>query len=276
MIKNNQNGKPFAVANILALTGTLTANALANALPINGKTTGELSDLYPNYFTPAGVTFSIWGVIYFFLFAFAIYQAVILFKLKQPEAARIYSISPYFIANCILNASWIFAWHYQYVALSVVIIIGMLVTLIIIHQKLGLPYSWTDAKNKFFTDVPFSLYLGWITIATVANLTVLFTTINWDGGPFSPSSWTQIMIAAGTLICLAVLISKQNIVYALVVIWAFVGIILKRNETNTPFDENIIACAKVCIGIIVAFVLYTLIKGFRTPAKHTTSMAGQV
>ena len=201
--------------NVLMLIGMIIINYLANALPLNNKTTGELSDSFPNLFVPAGITFSIWGLIYLLIIIFSIVQ----FFSSNEEAIN--QISWLFALTCLLNGLWIFAWHYGKLPLSLLIMAGLLITLILINYRIKyLPFNLIKST--------FGIYLGWICIATIANVTALLVSYNWNGFGISEEVWTIIMITTGTLIVSLTLLRLQNPYVGLAVIWAFAGIIIKR------------------------------------------------
>lgn len=207
-------------------------NYLANSLPINGKTTGELSDAYPNLFVPSGITFSIWGIIYLLLAAYCVVQ----FLPSSREIAH--KISWLFIVSCVFNGLWIVAWHYQRLTFSLLIMLGLLASLILINLQLkDMPLGMLKAA--------FGIYLGWICIATIANLTALLVNRGWGGLGISNEVWTMIMIATGTLIVLLAIMKINNPFIGLSVIWAFAGIMLKR---SADYRSIVIAAA---IGILV-------------------------
>jgi hypothetical protein len=211
-------------------------NYLANSLPLNGQTTGQLSDAYPNLFVPAGITFSIWGIIYLLLAAYCVVQ----FLPSSKEMAI--GISWLFIISCALNGLWIVAWHYQKLPLSLLIMIGLLVTLILINLQIkDLPLGVLKAA--------FGIYLGWICIATIANVTALLVSIGWGGIGISEEIWTIIMIAAGTLIVSMAIIRFENPFIGLSVVWAFTGIIIKRSA-----DYRSIVIAAV-LGILLTGII---------------------
>lgn len=217
----------------LLFFGTMVyVNYLANSLPINGKTTGQLSDAYPNLFVPAGITFAIWGIIYLLLAAYCIVQFL-------PSAKEIpVNISWLFIITCVLNGLWIIAWHYEKVPLSLAIMVGLLVSLIMINlQLIDLPNGVLKAA--------FGVYLGWICIATIANVTALLVDSGWGGVGISHQAWTIIMIAIGTLIVALTVMRVNNPFIGLSVIWAFAGIIIKR---SADYRSIVIAAA---IGILL-------------------------
>lgn len=154
--------------NLFLFAGMIIMNYLANALPLNNVTTGQLSDSYPNLFVPAGITFSIWGVIYLLLAIFCVIQ------FTGANQVVISKIGLLFAATCILNGLWIVAWHYRLVGLSLLIMTAFLISLIIINILIkGLTFSFVKAA--------FGVYLGWICIATIANVTTLLVSIGWSG-----------------------------------------------------------------------------------------------
>ena len=234
-------------------------NYLSNSLPINGKTPGEISDSFPNLFVPAGITFSIWGLIYLFLLGFLIYQSKDLFKYPQDSTPWFSKIGPFFLLTCIANITWIFSWHYHYVEISVVVMVSFLVLLIIIYQRLGIGQSVVSSGVKWFVHTPFSIYLGWITVATIANVTALLVSINWDGFGISEIFWTVGMIFIATLIGQKMLNSRGDIAYSLVLIWAFAGIILKQKGV----EQNIVIAASIGTVLILLSLLPIIIRTIR-------------
>jgi hypothetical protein len=249
--KNTGKGSStgLVILHIISFLFMIAVNVLAEVLPLNGKTTGEISDLYPNLFTPAGITFSIWSVIYIFLAGFIIFQATALLKKGHPSRKKIQSISLLFILTCLANAAWMVSWHYRLVTLSVSIMIVLLLSLIMIHEKLHLSLPWKPLNDKLWLDVPFSLYLGWITIATIANISAMLVDLEWNGAGLSETFWTVIMIAAGTLAGLLMIYLKNNVIFALVGVWAFYGIYLKKPN---DFTNN---SALACMGTLALFIL---------------------
>lgn len=211
-------------------------NYLANSLPINGKTTGQLSDAYPNLFVPSGITFSIWGIIYLLL---AVYCVVQFLPASKEMAIK---ISWLFIISCVLNGLWIVAWHYQKLPLSLLIMIGLLISLIMINLQLrDLPMGVLKAA--------FGIYLGWICIATIANVTALLVNTGWGGMGISHEAWTIIMIAIGTLIVSLAVMRIDNPFVGLSVVWAFAGIIIKR---SVDYRSIVIAAA---FGILLVSIV---------------------
>lgn len=230
--------------NLVFFAGMIVMNYLANALPLGGKTTGELSDAYPNLFVPAGATFSIWGIIYLLLAGFCVIQ----FSEKGAPVAA--SIGWLFAVSCLLNGLWIVAWHYEKVPLSLLVMAGLLVTLILINLKLiDQPLGLTKAA--------FGTYLGWISIATIANVTALLVRLNWNGLGVSQEAWAIIMIAVGAAIVSVAIVKLANPFLGLAVVWAFAGIILKRSQDYT----SIVVTAALGLLIVAAVTVRAFLKG---------------
>ncbi len=229
--------------NLVLFSAMIAMNYLANALPINNKSTGELSDSFPNLFVPAGITFSIWGIIYLLLTIYCVAQ------FTGSNQIIIANISWLFGASCVLNALWILAWHYGKLPLSLLIMAGMLLSLIYINIIIrDLPAGIIKAA--------FGIYLGWICIATIANVTALLVNYNFNGFGISEEAWTIIMIAAGTIIVSATIYRLNNPFIGLSVIWAFTGIILKRQDDF----RSIVITSFSAIAIVVIMVLWRFLR----------------
>ena len=179
----------------------VTVNALANILPLNGLTTGEVSDSYPNLFAPAGITFSIWGVIYLGLAGFILYQLGAFKGKSGINQEVIMKIGHYSRISSLANTAWIFSWHFKLIQLSLVLMVVILVCLIKINTRLHA--MDLRIKEKIFVRIPFSIYFGWITVATIANVTVFLVSIGWDGWGLSERVWTIIALGLGLIISMA-------------------------------------------------------------------------
>jgi hypothetical protein len=229
------------ILNILAFIAMIVVNGLADFLPINGQTTGEVSNDYPNLFVPASITFSIWLVIYSLLFLFCMYEGSTLFESEKKvidKKEKVVEIIGYrFIVSCVLNIAWILAWHYHLLLLSVIIMLGLLATLIGIFLQVHKAATYAGRKARWFVYAPFSIYLGWISIATIANISAYLVSIGWNGWNIADWVWACVMIAAGTILGVLMLLRRNNIFYALTVVWALFGILMKQQsaagELNT-------------------------------------------
>lgn len=232
------------IANLVLFGLMILMNYLANALPINNKTTGQLSDQLPNLFTPAGLTFSIWGIIYLLLGVFCVLQ------FRSQNKAMVEVIGWWFALTCLLNAMWILAWHFEILPLSLIIMIGLLVSLVVINLGIR-PFSagWTKAA--------FGIYLGWICIATIANVTALLVSYGWKGAPFSETSWTIILILIGATIVTLTISRLSNPFIGLAVIWAFSGIMIKRVQDS---QSILITAAFAAVFVLIV----TVVEFFKT------------
>ncbi len=233
--------------NILSFILTIVINSLANILPLNGKTTGEISDSFPNLFVPAGYVFSIWGLIYILLTIFTVSQALP----KYREGNVVEKISYFFIISNLANSTWIVFWHFEIVIASLLVMLILLASLILIYTRLEVGKRPVSRKVKITSHIPFSVYLGWITVATVANITALLVSINWDGFGISEAIWTAIVISVATLITLVLIFTRRDYAYALVPVWAFIGIALKQfnNQSDVVFI-SLIAAGILIIGML--------------------------
>jgi len=245
--------KNISIKILVAVTyiAMVVMNFLANALPINNRGTGEISNAYPNLFTPAGPAFSIWGLIYLLLGIYVIYQFV---KKDQKTEEVIQKINPFFIATSLANISWIFAWHYDYIAISVAVMAVLLILLIKIADIIRLGNFTTIEKVSIWA--PFSIYFGWITVASIANITVFLVSIGWNGFGLADFVWTSIILLVGALIGILRMNKDKNIAYGLVLVWAYSWILFKHLSLS-GFDgqyQSIIVTAIVCL----AFFLFSI------------------
>jgi hypothetical protein len=243
-------------------------NYLANALPIHGKTTGELADQYPNLFTPAGLTFSVWGLIYLLLAAFCVYQAKGLFGPGKAGEHRlpVRKIGYLFFISCLANISWIVAWHYERVGISVGIMAVLLFSLLPIYLRLRCDQQGTW-QEKYLFQIPFSVYLGWISVASMANITAWLVDSGWSGGTLSEETWAIGLVGIAALLAIFMLMKTRDIAFALVITWALLGILIKRlsasSGTFTPLIIGTIACLLL---LAVGVLLVTLHPPAKTPA----------
>ena len=228
----------------------IAVNALANILPINGYNTGQVSDFYPNYFVPAGFTFSIWGIIYLSFLVYSITYTY--YQLNQDKFPVINQyldkVSPWYWATCILNASWILAWHYLQVLLSVLIMLLFLFALIQIFKSTQKIAKEMNLITRLSLVTPFSIYIGWISVATIANVTALLVKYQWTGG-IHPIYWSVIMIFVAVIAGVYFIQQFKTISYPLVIAWAIWGI-----KAAQGAKSNLIETASV-IGLFILISL---------------------
>ena len=215
-------------ANLLTVLLALTVNFLAVTLPLNGQDTGEISDRFQVYFVPAGYVFSIWSVIFIGWIAFTIYQLLP----AQRDNPRLRRLGYLFALSNLANAAWLFCWHYNQFGLSVIVMLALLGLLIASYLRLNVNRRDVPASEYWSVDVLFSIYLGWITVATVANISDWLYFIGWDGFGIAPQVWAVIMLGVASLLGLGMALARRDVGYLSVLVWAFIGIAIK--QTSAP------------------------------------------
>ncbi|WP_394188978.1 tryptophan-rich sensory protein [Paenisporosarcina quisquiliarum] len=221
---------------IVSLLAVITTNALANILPLNGQTTGEISNRLPVLFTPAGYVFSIWSLIYLLL----IFWVIGLWRNRFNKDALYERRSLLFIISCVFNIAWIFLWHYEYFLLTIVVMISLLLTLIILYRT----YPLHD--NRLSSRLPISIYLGWISVATIANISYVLTVYEWSGWGLSDPLWAVIMMTIGAALALHIRFHHFDIAYPAVFIWAFIGIAVRNG-----FEELLVMTAALFLSAVL-------------------------
>ena len=258
-MNNTRLRKTLSILNLLGFLGMVFVNYLAVTLPLNDKTTGELSDQYPNLFVPTGFTFSIWGIIYLLLAIFIIYQLVYAFRKNTQNSSFMEKIGILFFVSSLANLGWVFAWHFELISISLFLMLILLVSLIVIYVKLQIGRSDSPKSEKYLVHLPFSVYLGWITIATIANTAALLVNLGWNRFGFSEPFWTVAVIIIGIVISLTILFYRKDIFYCLVVDWALFGILMKRLTADAVPVQSIIivviiGLTFISLGIIVQII----------------------
>ena len=237
--------------NVLGLVIALTVNAMATLLPLNGLNTAQISDRFPVLIVPAGYVFSIWGIIYLGLIAFTIYQALP----GQRENPRLQKLGLWFFFSSLANALWLISFHYLQFGLAMVIMLVLLGTLIRIHTKLGIGKEIVKPVERWLVNLPFSIYLGWITVAAIANAAQLLYSVHWDGFGIAAEVWTLIMLAAAVIISALMSFTRRDVGYSLVLVWAFAGIAIKQFALPIVSGAAWLAAAAVVVFLVLAIVL---------------------
>ena len=237
--------------NLISAILALTVNVLATTLPLNGQDTGEISDRFQVLFVPAGYVFSIWGVIYLGWIAFIIFQ----FQASQKESARLRRLGYLFAMSNVANAAWLFCWHYNLFGLSVLVMLTLLGLLIASYLRLDVNRSSVKPVEYWSVDAVFSVYLGWITVATVANISDWLYLVEWNGFGISAQSWAVIMLAIASLLGLAMALTRRDAGYLSVLVWAFIGIAVK--QTSVPL---VVLSAWIAAALMLVLAIFSLIR----------------
>lgn len=252
--QHNAVMKAVVAATFIAM---IAVNILANLLPINGITTGAVSDSYPNLFAPAGFAFSIWGVIYALLAAHVLFQLGLLRgKDADVNEASLSRTGVLLSISSVINSAWVFSWHYELIPLSMTLITCLLVCLILISSSLH--SERMTMRERLFHRLPFSIYFGWITVATISNATTMLVSVGWDAFGMPESTWAVIMLVVGALIGTATALRFNDVAYGLVLIWAYFGILIKHTSSAEFAGRytDVIMAAAVCIAILAATSIY--------------------
>jgi hypothetical protein len=234
--------KLHQILTVLATGVTIGVNALANTLPLNGLTTGEISDRFEIYFVPAGYVFSIWGLIYLGLLAYTIYQVLP----SQSDNQLLKKIAPYYWLSSLANIIWLFFWHYEIFNWTLPFMVLILVTLLLINRNLSSAVGF----NKWLVKLPFSVYLGWISVATIANVSQWLYYLNWNGWGITGPAWAAIMIAVASLLGVLMAWRENDSPYGLVLIWAFIGITVSQAGESSVVLAAWIGSALVGVSIL--------------------------
>jgi hypothetical protein len=254
--------KILSVGNFLALIVHIMLAYITQLRIISGKDVGQVSDQYNSLFTPAGITFAIWGIIYIALLIYCVYHLIVAFRYGVVVTANkdVQHTGGWFMLNNLGAAAWLLAWVNEMIGVALLLICFQLITLIVIHVRTGIYNPERSRSDLLFSQFPLSIYFAWITIATIANASVYLLAINWSGWGITPTSWAVTMICVAVVLNVLVIVRRHNAVYGLVIVWALYGIMLKRLETDPITYEAIIRTAWIGIAIVSLTVVLQFIR----------------
>lgn len=235
---------------VISVLAALTVNILANALPINGQSTGEISDRFEVYFTPAGYVFSIWGVIFIGWLLLAVYQALP----AQRENPRLRNIGYPFALSGLFNAGWLVLWHYNQFPATLAVMLVLLALLIVVYLRMEPRNPQVPAAEKWLVQLPVRIYLGWITVATIANLTALLDYLQWNGWGVRPEVWLVTVLSAALLVALVMARTQKDVAYLLVLVWSFVGIWVKHRAVAGVGVAALFAAVAVALLALASLI----------------------
>jgi len=236
--------------NIIAFVAVVLVNGLAGSTTlIGGQDTAQVSDNNFTLITPAGYTFAIWGIIYTLLGLFVIYQALPSDKGKTTE-----KVGWFFILSCIANICWIFLWQFEFLAFSVVLMFLLFGSLLKAYLNLGISKSSISWRERIAVQAPFSVYFGWITIASIANVAAALVSVGWNGLGLSAETWGILVILIALLITTLVVITRRDVAYGLVIVWALIGI-----SSGQSGNQNITLLTQISAVVVAAVIVVTII-----------------
>lgn len=261
----DRHDRRWALANVAAYAVMVAINALANALPLFGVTTGAVSDSLPNLFVPAGVTFAIWGPIYLLLGVFVVAGAADAWRPASRRADFVARIGPCFVLSSAANAGWILAWHARLFPLSLLLMLVLLGALIAAYRRLGTGRTPAAATERWAARLPFSVYLGWITDATIANVTAVLV---WAGWTAAPVALTVAVVVVAAAVGVAMLVRHGDVAFAAVGAWALAGIVLKRAQAPEVVWPVLVAAAAGAV-LLIAGAVIAAIRGRASASRRT-------
>lgn len=256
-MKNMSNPLFERIVVAISIVVMIVINVLANIIPYNGKLTGEISDSFAIYFVPAGYVFAIWGVIYLLLGVYAVYQLMP----KTYANRALNAVSWWVVLSSVANSAWIMLWHYGYFYTTIVVMIVLLISLLMIYTGLlGGKNKQSNTQFEWCARLPFSVYLGWISVATIANASAVLTLANWNGFGLSDVLWTVILLAIAAALGILMMFRHNDMAYSLVILWAIVGISVKwLTVKNTDAETVTIAAGVAVIVLALTFFIRAMI-----------------
>lgn len=230
---------------------TIIVNGAAEALPFNNISTAAISDKYHTLFTPAGYVFAIWGIIYIGWLAYSIYP----YLNREQNHDWMLPAFPYYIVSAVANMLWLVLWHYEQLGLSVVVMLVLLFSLVQVYRKLEIGVYPASTKTKWMVHVPMSIYLGWISVATIANISAFLTQIEWNGFGISEATWAIILVVIATLLGCVMLLRRKDYAFAAVLVWALLGI-NSVISTTQPAQSTVIILSVVVLVVVGLYVFF--------------------
>ncbi|WP_231645480.1 TspO/MBR family protein [Mycolicibacterium mengxianglii] len=235
----------------LATAATILVNYLANGLPINGQSTGDVTRRFEVYFMPAGYAFSIWSVIYLGLIAYSGYLCLAAPRARARDTDTARAIAPWYLLTAVANCGWLFAWHYNHFALSMLVMIVLLASLIVIYRQLA-AHPATSTFELWAVHLPFRVYLGWISVATIANATITLDAAGWDGFGLTEPAWGVVMVVVATALGLTMSVVFADIAYVAVVVWALIAVAVRLSDTTSILITALVGAAVLVLSLLVS------------------------
>lgn len=242
--------KPIVLllANTISLVFALAMNALAGSSFFDGKTVGEVSRRYDTLFAPAGYAFAIWGLIYLLLVFFVAYQWFA--WLKHREGREIEQTGLWLIVANLANGFWIGAWLSESIGLSVLLIFILLISLLALTVRLRMEIWDAPLRIIVFVWWPIVVYLGWIVVASAANVAAWIVSVGWQEVLLSASTWTILLIAVATLIYVLLVLRRNMREAALVGIWALIAIAVRQWQAHAEIAASALIGAVILLAVI--------------------------
>jgi hypothetical protein len=235
---------------VVVILATILINILADALPINGLNTGRISDAFHVYFVPAGYVFSVWGIIYIGLIAYTVYQALP----AQKTNPRLQATGWWVVLGGLANSMWIFLWHYEQFVGTLAVMLVLLASLIATYLRLDIAETKVSKTETWLVSVPFSVYLGWITVATIANVADVLDFLKWNAFGIAAQTWFLVILVAVLAISTLMSLNRRDVAYILVILWALVGIGYKFSAEPFIWIASLTTALLVVLGLLFSLL----------------------
>lgn len=253
--------KLFSILNLISVIFLIAWNGYANTGNYNGKSVGDLSAEYNNLFTPASYAFSIWGIIFLMLLVFGVYGVYSSFMNTSPAASSHHNVvektAPWFLIANVFCSLWVVFWLDELVGISVLCMLGILISLLICVVKLQIEQVKASSQERFFSWLPISLYTGWISVATVANFSA------WLNSSYQIALETQELVMIAILIVtfviyITMLFLKNMRVYTMVGVWALIAIAVRHwLAESAMIDHHYLGITAAALaGLLIVGVVF--------------------
>lgn len=246
---SRSTGRGLSIATLVAIVTTLLVNTLSNFFPPQGLNIGQISKtvLGGVQITPASYAFAIWGLIYLGLIAYGIYQL----QLPQRHNPVIQRADRLLIVACVAQIIWVYLFTMQLFWLSVVAILVILIALIGAYVALGIGKHSALRRQVWQVNAPFSIYLGWISVATIVNIASALYASNWNGWGISPPTWTAIMLVVGAVVGAIAAFQRGDVAFTLVFVWAYVAIAIRQAAVPTIWIPAVVGAIALVIILLL-------------------------
>lgn len=233
------------VLNLTAILAAFGMNVWANVAPLNQLTIGEISNTFFRevLIIPANYAFAIWGLIYLGLLTFAVYQI----RPVQRYNPNLRRIGYLLVLACSAQIAWVFLFQYRLFLLSLVAMLLILLPLIGVYLRLEIGKIRVAKQEKWFVQIPLSIYLAWISVATIVNVALTLYSLGWNGWGISPQLWSAIALMAGGVIAATVSIQRTDTAFVLVFVWALIAIAVRQ--------ANVTLIAVTAGGLAIALLV---------------------
>jgi hypothetical protein len=248
------------ISNLVFAVGQAAAPALT---PLVGLPfVGQVSDRYPTYVVPAGYAFSIWSLIFALCIAYAVWQALP----AQAENALLRRVGWLTAAAFAGSMAWEFVFPAGAYGVSVLLIVTVLVSLAVAVGRMTDGRGRMSGAERWLAWVTCGIYLGWITVATVANVAQALAAAGVVELGLGAETWGTVLLIVAALIASAVTLRTRNGGYPLAVIWALIAVFVARRAPPVVTQSDAVAWTALGAAGLVAVALAVSLARRRAPS----------